>query len=379
MTSNSRVLGFTPTLRPSLFLLAIGIASVGQVASAASVKTPQVSPAAATGTVSREAALADNYFAGRSAPRDLKMAAYWYEKAAEHGDPRAENQIGYFYQAGIGVPQDPVRAFHWYQLSAASGLINAKVNLAVAYLWGTGVTQDKSLAVQLLHEAVKKGSGTAAAYLGDLYYLGIAVDRDRAAAEHWYEIGVKLHDPVAANDLGMLYSSISDHPHDFAKAARLFRESAATGYVRGLASLGLLLVRHPELAKSADEARNALETAASSGAWNASLVLGILARDGNGIPVDLAAAYYRFQIAVLQGGEKARHLLENELTRLSAKLPAEQSQELASEANSWFHQHAATLEFIHTDGTDPSQIADWGRAIEGDGSQGGHLIPYPPA
>ena len=39
-----------------------------------------------------------------------KMAAYWYEKAAGHGNPQAQNQIGYFYQAGIGVARDPKRA-----------------------------------------------------------------------------------------------------------------------------------------------------------------------------------------------------------------------------------------------------------------------------
>src|ERR1700730_11774303 len=91
------------------------------------------------GSIRDEITLAGDYFTGTDVPRDPKMAAYWYEKAAGHGSPQAQNQIGYFYQAGIGVSTDPKRAFHWYQLAAAAGCVPAKVNLAIAYLRGLGV------------------------------------------------------------------------------------------------------------------------------------------------------------------------------------------------------------------------------------------------
>src|SRR5579862_4060822 len=50
------------------------------------------------------------YLAGRGRPQDLAQAAYWYERAANAGDPLAQNEIGYFYQVGIGVPKDLQRA-----------------------------------------------------------------------------------------------------------------------------------------------------------------------------------------------------------------------------------------------------------------------------
>ena len=185
--------------------VAIGLVFAAVDASAADVKIPQLQAAAAKGNVSQEIELAGAYFVGRGVPRDLKMAAYWYEKAAGTGDAEAQNEIGYFYQIGIGVPADPVRAFHWYQLAASSGLATAKVNLGVAYLWGNGVAEDKSLAVQLFHEAASKGSGCGRNLSRKFVLLRAWYKRDKVAAETWFETGVKLHDPVAAYNLGVLF------------------------------------------------------------------------------------------------------------------------------------------------------------------------------
>ncbi len=67
----------------------------------------QVRILAERGSTRDEIALAGAYFMGKGVKQDPKMAAYWYEKAAGHGNPQAQNQIGYFYQAGIGVPHGP--------------------------------------------------------------------------------------------------------------------------------------------------------------------------------------------------------------------------------------------------------------------------------
>ena len=75
--------------------------------------------------------------------------------------------------------------------------------------------------------------------------------------------------------------------------------------------LGLLLVNHPDLAKSPQEARFSLEFASNAGFWKSSVVLGVLARDWKGTAADLEAAYYHFQVAALQGGEAAKRLLLN--------------------------------------------------------------------
>jgi len=335
--------------------------------------------AADHGSVAQEIELAADYFVGRGVPQDEKLAAHWYEKAADAGDPAAQNQIGYFYQLGIGVKADVQKAVHWYQLADANGLVGAKVNLGVAYLWGLGVPKDTEFAAQLFRQAAAKGSGSGASYLGEMYYSGTGVKQDKPAAIKWYETGVKLHSPFACYDLGLVYFTSDDRPHDFAKAATLLREAASTGFVPAMSTLAQLLVLHPQLAQSSNEARSWLDQAASAGAWKASVMLGLLARDGNGEPADTRNAYYHFKIALLQGGEPAQHLIHNDIKVATAKLNPEEIQALDSNADRWFQQHRLTLNFIFKYGDNRKLFPAYALTAYPDGLHAGLLIPTPPA
>jgi TPR repeat protein len=335
-------------LIPSVMPLAVLIHS--QTAFAAEEDVRKLEAKAEQGFVKEEVQLAAAYSNGEGVPQDPKLAAHWYQKAAESGNPEAQNQMGYFYEVGLGVPADPARALHWYQLSAASGLPDATLNLGVLYVLGLGVEKNVPVAAQYFQEAVRKGNGTGATYMGTLNYFGIGMQPDKAAAEHWYGIGQKLHDPMSAFNLGTLYSIVPDHPHDLYKAAGYLRQSAEAGYVPGMHSLAVFLLHHPESARSPDEAVHLLEFAANVGHWRSSLVLGVLARDGNGAPADRKAAYYHFQVAILQGGPKVQDLLHHDIEQLAAVLGSEQLEKLDSDANLWFHQHRLTLTFVNKKG-----------------------------
>jgi TPR repeat protein len=326
------------------------------------------------GSIRDEIALAGYYFVGKGVAQDSKMAAHWYEKAAGHGSPEAQNEIGYFYEAGIGVPQDFKRALHWYQLSAASGCASAKVNVAIAYLRGLGVQKNGELAVRLLDQAFQQGNGTAATYLGLLYYFGITVKEDKDLAEKWFESGLKLHDPLAAYNLGSLYSVSAGHPHDMAKAAELQRLAANAGYVPAMHALGLLLVKHPELTRNTQETRALLEAAAKAGSWKSSITLGILARDGRGTPVDNKAAYFHFLVAVLQGGEDANSLVKNDIDVLAAKISEQERQTTNSAAKAWHEHYPAAFAFVYKEGTN-SDFPAAAMMYSPDGSPAGQLVP----
>jgi len=326
------------------------------------------------GSISDEIALAGDYFAGKGVNQDSKMAAYWYQKAAGHGNPAAQNQIGYFYQAGIGVPQDSERAFHWYQLAAASGFAKAKVNLAITCLYGVGTRKNDDLAVQLLNQAFEAGNGTAATYLGLISYFGLVGKEDKVAAEKWFESGLKLHDPLAAFNLGSLYSVTPGHPQDLSRAADLLRQAADAGYVPAMHSLGLLLINHPSLRQEDQQSRNLLEEAANAGSWKSSIVLGILARDGRGVPMDAKNAYYHFCAAVLQGGETAKRLVKPDMDLLATKLGTEERRTAEHAANGWFEHHSLKLVFVYRDST-KTDFPAAGVASAPDGSFAGQLLP----
>jgi uncharacterized protein len=326
------------------------------------------------GSVNDEIALAGDYFAGKGINQDSKLAAYWYEKAAGHRNPAAQNQIGYFYQAGIGVTQDFERAFHWYQLAAASGFARAKVNLAISYLNGIGTRKNGDFAVQLLQQAFEAGNGTAATYLGLLSYFGTVGKEDKIAAERWFESGLKLHDPLAAFNLGSLYSVTEGHPQDLSKAADLLRQAADGGYVPAMHSLGLLLINNPNLKQDDRQGRDLLEAAANAGSWKSSVVLGILAREGRGVPKDARDAYYHYHIAVLQGGEKAKRLVKQEMDLLGTKIGSEERRTTEVAASTWYEHHSLTLVFVYKDGT-KGDFPTAGVTSAPDGSFAGQLLP----
>jgi hypothetical protein len=292
---------------------------------------------AAQGFVKQELELAAAYFAGRGVPKDLAQSAYWYRKAADQGNPAAQVYLGYLYTAGLGVPQDTAEAIRWYRRAASSNSPQAEVNLAAHYMRGDGLKQDTAEALRLLRSAEEKGYGRADAYLGWASYLGSGVPVDHAAAEGWLKKGVKRHDPEAECFLAAWDAYEPGHVPDVALEAKLLRLSAATGYVPGIHGLGLLLVNHPELPQTKEEAANLLMSSAQAGYWPSSAALGILARDGRLLPKDQRAAYRWLRIAVLQGGSPAETYVHHELRRLARTLadPAAADQQ----ATEWLQSH----------------------------------------
>ena len=59
------------------------------------------------------------YDNGRGVPQDHAEGLKWYRKAAEQGNAKAQNNLGFMYGKGRGVPQDYVRAQMWYNLAAS--------------------------------------------------------------------------------------------------------------------------------------------------------------------------------------------------------------------------------------------------------------------
>lgn len=357
----------------SLFLtLSASAAPVGES------DVPTVKAAPQPHSIEQEISLANDYFVGRGVAQDFQQSAYWFEKAAEAGDASAQMQIGYFYDAGIGVSRNPERAAHWYQLAAAGGLANAKLNLGILYFYGVGVHKNQELGVKLIREAAESGSGRAAGYLGNMYYFALGVPQDRVTAERWYQKAAKLGDPRAENELALLFFSGQDRSQDQRIAAKLLRESATAGYVLAMHALGLLLLRNPALAKSPDEAVGLLNDSASAGSWKSSVLLGVLARDGKGVPVDASSAYYHFRVAVLQGKEEAKKLLVTDLQNLSSRLGPDQTASLDSKAENWYQQHRIELEFVSRGAENRTGFSDYALAVPENGSHTVQILPGQP-
>jgi TPR repeat protein len=73
---------------------------------------------------------------------DYRKTAQELRYLAEHGDVRAQYDLGLLYDLGEGVPQDNHEAMSWYHRAAEQGEARAQYNLGLMYANGQGVPQD---------------------------------------------------------------------------------------------------------------------------------------------------------------------------------------------------------------------------------------------
>ena len=84
--------------------------------------------------------------------------AFRYHKiAAEQGEPRSQNDVGFYYEEGQGVPQNYNEAIKLFEKSAEQGHLCGMHSLAVCYKFGNGTTRDISKAKELFRKAARQG------------------------------------------------------------------------------------------------------------------------------------------------------------------------------------------------------------------------------
>lgn len=84
---------------------------------------------AQAGDIRAQTKLAWNYEAGRGVPRDLALAAEWFQRAAAGGDGEAMYALSVMHATGAGRPRDAMQADHWLKRSAAAGYQPAVTDL----------------------------------------------------------------------------------------------------------------------------------------------------------------------------------------------------------------------------------------------------------
>ncbi len=84
---------------------------------------------------------------GEYIPKDVKMAAFWYRIAADHGYSFSQCNLGDMYQTGIGVEQSAGNAIYWYTQAAMQGEPVAYMSLGLRFADGNAVIRDNDTAL----------------------------------------------------------------------------------------------------------------------------------------------------------------------------------------------------------------------------------------
>jgi TPR repeat protein len=94
-------------------------------------------------------------------PDDLKMAEYWWTKAAKQDDATAKLILGAFYDNAEYGPRDFGKALYWYTKAANQGDSEAQVRLGKCYILGKGIPEDMGKGVYWLSMSAMQGNDAA--------------------------------------------------------------------------------------------------------------------------------------------------------------------------------------------------------------------------
>ena len=170
-----------------------------------------------------------------------KNAIKIYTKAADKGDPIAQEMLGMYYYYGEGVEKNIKTAIGWLTKSAEQGNIRSQYMLADLYYFGKEIPKNHTFAAKWFKEAAELGDASAQYYLANMYMNGDGVAIDKVAGLTWLRKSAEQGNAYAQNDLGDIYLGGTDfHIKNYKDAFSLYLSSAEQGYLPAIYSLGYM-------------------------------------------------------------------------------------------------------------------------------------------
>ena len=215
--------------------------------------------------------LGHSYYHGDGRPKDYKMAAYWYGKAAEQGDMWAQKRPSrempgrrrnwefamrtetewrrilprpHTGMARLPCRDMPGRSATWLPAMSTDSEWRrtwSRRHTGTARQPGNGVTADLARAVHWYGKAAEQGYAQAQCNLGYCYEAGRGVEQDMVQAAYWYGKAADQNFARAQFNLGVSYENGTGVEKDMSRALSLYRKAAGQGYnpaQKRLAKLG---------------------------------------------------------------------------------------------------------------------------------------------
>ncbi len=101
--------------------------------------------------------LGESYEKGIGVEENHETAFYYYQKAAETGDPAALNKMGNMYAQGKGCAKNMSKAASYYLAAAEKGNKYAQHNVAFCYWDGVGIEKNRETAVMWMRRSAAQG------------------------------------------------------------------------------------------------------------------------------------------------------------------------------------------------------------------------------
>lgn len=211
-------------------------------------------------------ALGTLYYTGTGMPENFEKGAELIKKAADMGDPRAQDLLGVWCYDGELFNPDYPSALHWFEDAAQKNYAPAQVHLGKMYLEGKGVKQNIFEAAELFYRAGMDGYVEGMLYLMKCYrehYVPVYGDGKNGTDMEWLQKAASFNFQVPLFQFGMAYLEGKGVAKDIDKAMELLIVSAMLGYGDAMYVAGVLLLKGEIVPQDLQQAYIFLEQAAN--------------------------------------------------------------------------------------------------------------------
>ena len=170
-----------------------------------------------------------------------------YQRASDHGDPKASFYLGMFYLMGsMGLEKDTKRAILLWHKSAELGYVDAQNTLGLMY---RDKFKDYAKAIKFFQKGVEQGNPRSEFLLGHMYANGMAVKQNYVKAAELYQKAADQGYVMAQNNLALMYMNGLGVEQDKRKSYQFYTEAAKQGCIDAQKNLDILCKESPEVCK----------------------------------------------------------------------------------------------------------------------------------
>ena len=129
-------------------------------------------------------------------PNPEEAAFTAHLEKARAGEIVSQLQVAQSYALGIGVAPDQKLAADWFEKAADQGNSFAQNEMAGRYYSGVGREKNEALALILYRKAAEQNHSSALSTLGYLYEKGEIVPQDDTQAAYWYKLSLEHNEQI---------------------------------------------------------------------------------------------------------------------------------------------------------------------------------------
>ena len=159
-------------------------------------------------------------------PRNVKLGAEWFLKAAQQGHTEAQFAIGQCYFYGRGVPRDKVLGVEWYHLAALKDHRQATYALGECYSFGEGVDRHHAESLKWFSKSAAQGVQEAQFQIARILEKGDPTVRNPLQALEEYKKSANGGNAHAEYLVGTFYEQGKGVPKDIARAIQSYKMAA---------------------------------------------------------------------------------------------------------------------------------------------------------